>query len=757
MTRQELSEALDARVYQVLLPSALALGALYVLLGTMHWLLLPKPAKGPMATIAFASAFVLLVFAAVFRRSAWPALWAHPLAACLAGIVLGNSLAHIFFTHSPHTNNLVFVAIGVGCVFLSIRWLAVMLAAVLGGWVGGVWLLVHPGSPAAYFDSNLACAAVLAILIFTLRLRTYTHLEELRLRDTRRTGELEAALVSAEQEIRKRQRAEADLEKARAELERRVEERTLELAAANAALRGQIAERARIEADLRKSEANLLAAQSVGHIGSWDLDLRTGELHWSAETFRIFGSEPGAFTPTRAAFYAAVHPDDRAAVTNALDQALGAGATYNIDHRIVRPEGSERLVCEKAEVVFAPSGQAVQLIGTVQDITDRKGLEDQLRQAQKMEAVGQLAGGVAHDFNNILAAILMNLGLLREEPQLSPEILASLKEIEVEANRAANLIRQLLVFSRRQIPQRRPLDLNEVLGNLLKLLRRLLGEHVILEFPGHPDLPSVEADVGMIEQVVMNLSVNARDAMPSGGRLTIGLEVVELDGAAATANPEARPGRFVCLAVADTGCGMDEVTRKRVFEPFFTTKDVGQGTGLGLATVYGIAKQHQGWTEVASAIGQGTTFRVFLPVATAAAPAPLASPPPAAWRGGHETILLVEDEPAVRRLVGRCLRRSGYRVFEATNGVEALELWRQHGERIDLLFTDMVMPEGMTGLALAERLRADKSALKVIVSSGYSLEITSRGAPAGGKTAFLAKPYEMSSLAATVRRCLDEP
>ena len=756
MTRQERTAALDARVYPVLLPGALALGALYVLFGIMHYFVLPKPAKGPMVVIAFASALVLLVFAAVFRRSAWPVRWAHPLVASLAGVVLGNCLAHIFFTHSPQTNNLIFVAIGVGCVFLSIRWLALMLAAVFAGWGCGIWLLVHPGAPAAYFDVNLCSATVLSILIFTLRLRTYTHLEELRFRDARRTVELGAALASAEREILKRHAVEADLEKARAELEKRVEERTTELAAVNAALRGEIAERGRVEADLRKSEANLLLAQSVGHIGSWDLDLRTGELHWSAETFRIFGWEPGARPPTRAAFYAAVHPDDRAAVTTALDQAVRTGATYSIDHRIVPSAGSERLVRERAEVIFDASDQAGQLIGTVQDITEQKRLEDQLRQAQKMEAVGQLAGGVAHDFNNILAAILMSLGLLREEPQLSPEIQASLKEIEAEANRAANLIRQLLLFSRRQLPQRRPLDLNEAVGNLLNLMRRLLGEHIALEFQEKANLPWIEADAGMIEQVVMNLCVNARDAMPDGGRLTLSLEAVDLDAEAAQANPESRPGRFVRLAVADTGCGMDELTRKRVFEPFFTTKDVGKGTGLGLATVYGIVNQHQGWTEVESAVGQGSTFRVFLPVATAAAPPAPDSPPHPAQCGGHETILLVEDEPAVRRLVSRCLLRNGYRVLEANNGVEALSLWREHGPAIDLLFTDMVMPEGMTGLALAERLRVEKSALKVIVSSGYSLEIASQGAPVGGRTAFLAKPYEMNALAATVRRCLDD-
>jgi CheY-like chemotaxis protein len=260
----------------------------------------------------------------------------------------------------------------------------------------------------------------------------------------------------------------------------------------------------------------------------------------------------------------------------------------------------------------------------------------------------------------------------------------------------------------------------------------------------------------MMEQVVMNLSVNARDAMPKGGSLTITTGVVDVDQAAAAANSEARPGKFVCLTVSDTGLGIDGATLKRVFEPFFTTKEVGQGTGLGLAIVYGIVKQHHGWTEIESAVGEGTTFRIFLPLAaeTEHLERPAADSP--AVRGGTETILLVEDDPALRQVAGRALLRNGYRVLEASNGVEALQLWQRHGPQIDLLFTDMIMPEGVTGLELADRLRSEKDALRVLITSGYSMGSSPEAPPADDSFSYLAKPYEPTVLAAAVRGCLDQ-
>jgi len=316
------------------------------------------------------------------------------------------------------------------------------------------------------------------------------------------------------------------------------------------------------------------------------------------------------------------------------------------------------------------------------------------------------------------------------------------------------LTRQLLMFSRRTVLEIKVLDLNDVVANLLKMLGRLIGEDIELQFHRESGLPAIEADVGMLEQVLMNLCVNARDAMPKGGRITIATETVQVDEQRATANPDARPGFFVCLSVADTGTGMDEETLKRIFEPFFTTKEVGKGTGLGLATVYGIVAQHKGWVEVASQLGLGTSFRLMLPASTGVVVNSGAAGPRIVAKG-HETILLVEDDASVRWMLLQTLETLGYQVFEAGNGQEAMQLWQTHGPQVDLLFTDMVMPEGMTGLELAEKLRTKKPALKIIISSGYSAEVTQLGVATKEGIVYLPKPYELRVLGAAVRDCLD--
>ncbi len=390
------------------------------------------------------------------------------------------------------------------------------------------------------------------------------------------------------------------------------------------------------------------------------------------------------------------------------------------------------------------------------DLTDRKKLEAQLLQSQKQEAIGQLAGGVAHDFNNILAAMMMNISCLEQNPKLDPEIQESLKELLAAAERAASLTRQLLMFSRKSVLDIKVLDLNEVVASLLKMLGRLIGEHIHLQYSSAGELPLVEADRGMMEQVLMNLAVNARDAMPGGGRLAISLAVVPVGAERIKGTVEVRPGTFVCLSVQDTGCGMSQSTLNQIFDPFFTTKDVGQGTGLGLATVSGIAALHKGWVEVESEVGQGTTFRVFLPPTRQRLPEPVQAAKRAVARG-RETILLVEDDDAVRRMALRCLTGLGYQVWEAANGRAALKLWQEHQGQIDLLFSDMVMPEGLTGLDLAGKLKADKPDLKVIVSSGYNEDMS------GQKTAelkgilYLQKPYKIGLLSKKVRECLDGP
>jgi two-component system, cell cycle sensor histidine kinase and response regulator CckA len=398
------------------------------------------------------------------------------------------------------------------------------------------------------------------------------------------------------------------------------------------------------------------------------------------------------------------------------------------------------------------SGTYYGRIWSFRDVTERRTLEAQLRQAQKMEAIGQLSSGVAHDFNNLLTIIASNASMLLHTAGGNPEVADYVGQINQASERAAGLTRQLLLFSRKQVMQPVDLDLNEVVGTMTRMLQRILGEDIALGGEFAPGLPSIHADAGMIEQVLLNFAVNSRDAMPSGGRLTIRTHVEVLDESQARRHPGVRPGRYVCLSVSDTGCGIAPEHLPRLFEPFFTTKEVGKGTGLGLATVYGIVQQHQGWIEVASAPGEGTTFRIGLP---AVAAAPARRPAGRNGRGllvqGTGTILVVEDETSLRLIVVHALQRCGYKVLTATTGLTALEVWKEHGPSIDLLLTDMIMPDGMTGRQLAARLVAERPGLKVVYTSGYSPDVVGGGAVFREGFDFLQKPFGVDQLSEIMR------
>jgi PAS domain S-box-containing protein len=403
-------------------------------------------------------------------------------------------------------------------------------------------------------------------------------------------------------------------------------------------------------------------------------------------------------------------------------------------------------------------GEITHFISVKQDITARKQVEEQLRQSQKLEGIGQLAAGVAHDFNNLLMVIRGNADLLAEESHtLSPLAREFLGQISSAAESAANLTRQLLLFGRKQAMQSRAVGLNDLIANLSKMLRRVVSEDIKLDCAYGNPKPFVQGDPGMIEQVVLNLVVNARDAMPQGGRLQISTQVVRLEVGDIRIRPEARVGDFVCLAVRDTGAGIPPGILPRIFEPFFTTKEAGKGTGLGLPSVYGIAKQHQGWVEVTSLVGTGTTFEVFLPLIPAATSDPASLPGAAGPHGGTETILLVEDQLPVRLMTRRVLESYGYQVHEAASAREAMKIWRQHAGEVALLLTDMVMPGGMTGWELSEQLRAQKQNLKVVFMSGYSADVVGGNAEfmRQCQSFFLQKPCANADLAQTVRNCLD--
>ena len=396
------------------------------------------------------------------------------------------------------------------------------------------------------------------------------------------------------------------------------------------------------------------------------------------------------------------------------------------------------------------------LLLLAQDVSERALLEMQLRQAQKMEAIGQLAAGVAHDFNNILTVIQGHAGLMLQKLEPAAPQTKSLEQITESAARASTLIRQLLMFSRKQVMQFRHLDLNDILGNAIKMLERLVGEHVQIDFRPQNPIPAIHADKSMVEQIAMNLAVNARDAMTNGGRVTITTSLETIHRAPTPMDPLRRDGDFIRMTFADNGTGMDTQVLSRIFEPFFTTKAVGKGTGLGLSTVFGIVRQHQGWLEVESQPNQGTTFRVYFPMSLQPAEK-IERVTDTALRSGRETVLVAEDEEALRQMVVQVLKLQGYSVLEAASGREALEVWERASRPIDLLLTDMVMPGGVMGSELAERLSTRSPRLRVIYTSGYSPGMAGKDASLLEGRNFLPKPYSIGKLAQFVRECLDAP
>ena len=391
-----------------------------------------------------------------------------------------------------------------------------------------------------------------------------------------------------------------------------------------------------------------------------------------------------------------------------------------------------------------------------QDISERLLLERQFLQAQKMEGIGQLAAGVAHDFNNILTVIQGHSGMIQIRLPEEDPCAKSINQVLAATKRATTLIRQLMMFSRKQVTQFRDIDLNETLANSLAMMGRLTGEHIQLDFQPGLNLPAIRADDSMVEQIVMNLSVNARDAMPDGGRIHITTALVPVHRKATPLDPEDREGEFVCLTFTDTGCGMDAKILERIFEPFFTTKAPGKGTGLGLATVLSIIRQHHGWLDVESQPKRGTSFKLYFPTSERPAEKPVTVNEGNLSRG-HETVLLAEDEDPLREMIADLLTSQGYKVLTARSGRHALEVWETAKHEIDLLVTDIIMPEGILGTELAERLLAQKPDLKVIFTSGYSPDIAGKDISLMEGINFISKPYSIGKMSQLIRQCLDAP
>ena len=499
----------------------------------------------------------------------------------------------------------------------------------------------------------------------------------------------------------------------------------------------------------------LRLATASGRMGVWDWDILKDVLIWDERMFEIYGVECEGFQGCYEVWEKSLHPDDRAQTLNLTGKSLAGEAEYDLEFRIIPPSGEIKHIKANGVVNRDADGRAIRMIGMNQDITERKQLEEQLFQSQKMEAIGQLAGGIAHDFNNILSAIigygsLMEMKMSQDDPRRleAGQILAA-------ADRAADLTRSLLAFSRKQILKPQPLDLNQIIRKTDKFLRRIIGEDIDLKTTLAREILTVNVDGGQIEQVLMNLATNSRDAMPTGGTLSIMTEVAEMSTDFIHAHGNGEAGMYARLSISDSGAGMDDSVRERLFEPFFTTKEIGKGTGLGLSIVYGIIKQHNGYINVYSEPGEGTTFTIYFPLICSLIDEPVTSLEeiPA---GGTETVLLVDDDRMLRELSEKVLGQVGYTVITAADGREAVDKFNEFNDTIRLVVMDVIMP-GMNGKEVMERIRKISPSCKVIFMSGYTADIIHSRGLFDENLEFVSKPFSPQKLLKAVRKVLDQP
>jgi PAS domain S-box-containing protein len=514
-----------------------------------------------------------------------------------------------------------------------------------------------------------------------------------------------------------------------------------------------ISERRKAEEALRQSEERYRLALEATQEIMYDWDIANDTVFWNPSLTRMLGYEPEDMSGSLESWLGRVHPDDAARVRREVAAAVGQGEVFSSEYRARRKSGEFAALLDRGLILRDPDGKAVRLVGAITDLTASKQLQDQLRQVQKIEAVGRLAGGIAHDFNNLLTALLGSTELLQRrlgEDHLAQQELAT---IQRTARRAAAFTQSLLAFARRQVLEPINLELNSFISEALPMLRRLIPENIRIDFRAGGGLRTVRADRGQLTQILMNLCVNARDAMPAGGTITISTDNVTMDKAFIADHQGAKPGRYASLAVTDTGDGIAFDDMPHIFEPFFTTKDRGKGTGLGLSTVYGIVKQHGGFVYADSRPGDGCTFSVYLP-AIVAPDRPREDPVEPATRGGTETILVVEDETEVRQVLVQALNSFGYHVYEAADGTDALSLLRRGDCTIDLVLTDVVMPR-MGGMELCQAARAITPGLRFLFSSGYTEDTVHVGFVKKEGIYFLGKPYGIDTLARKVREVLD--
>jgi two-component system, cell cycle sensor histidine kinase and response regulator CckA len=511
------------------------------------------------------------------------------------------------------------------------------------------------------------------------------------------------------------------------------------------------------EAILKETRERMQFALEAVGIGTWEVDFRTGRAIWSDALERLHGLAPGTFGGTIDALASTIHQEDRDDVMRRIRQDKPDLQDYRVEYRTTWPDGSLHWIASIGRTVVGDrEAGTLKAVGVGMDITAQKRLEEQFRQAQKMESIGSLAGGIAHDFNNLLTVIGGCCELVALKVSGDVTVAEPLEEIRSATQSATALTRQLLTFSRQQIVMPLPLDLTATVNGFSKILRRLVEENVQIEFRLSPDLGTVRADPGQVEQVLLNLVANARDAMPNGGTVTIETRRAAPTNDDVLLHPELGSGNFVELSVADTGSGMSPEVRARLFEPFFTTKPVGRGTGLGLATVYGIVTQTGGYIVVDSAPGVGTTFRIYLPVDTRAAEPARPEREGARPVTGHETILVVEDNAPLRRLNERILQRYGYTVLTAANGVEAQHVCTGHAGPIHIVLVDVIMP-GDSGPTVAAWITERRPETRIIYTSGYVGEAIEDARILGSEGMFLQKPFTPAQLASAIRDVLSRP